>query len=308
MPTSASTKSTVVLKNVALATLRAQYAVGARLVPERTARQALRLFGTPLASSRHRAHASDTGGATISTIASHGVDLAYYTWGDPHATPYVLLAHGWSDHASRFLPWVQRLRAAGHAVVAFDQPGHGRSAPGRAYLVDFAAHIAVAVERFGPAAAAIGHSFGAAALALAMSDGARIGRAVLIAPPADVVAATHRFARQLRMPSSIARRMCALVESEIGIELESFQIQRRAPALAPPALVVHDLKDREVPWSEGERYARYWPGARLLNTAGLGHQRILADAGVIEQALRFLRGDEVGERVVSTFELPFGVA
>jgi len=308
MATPAPRKSTTVLESAALAALRARYAIGARLAPERTARRALRLFGTPLASSRRRSREADAGGAAMSMIASHGVDLAYYVWGDPRTRPYVLLAHGWSDHALRFLPWVRRLRAAGYAVVTFDQPGHGRSAPGRGYLIDFAAHIAAAAERFGPATAAAGHSFGAAALALAMSDGARIGRAVLVAPPADVVAATHRFARQLRMPSSIARRMCALVESEIGQELDSFQIQRRAPALAPPALIVHDLDDREVPWEEGERYARYWPGARLLNTDGLGHQRILKDAGVIDAALAFLGGAEVGERVVSTQALPFGVA
>lgn len=301
-------KSTTVLKNAGFAALRAQYALGARLSPERTARRALRLFGTPLASSRQRARRADDGGASISTVDSHGVALAQYVWGDPAAAPYVLLAHGWSDHALRLLPWVRALRAAGHAVVAFDQPGHGRSAPGRGYLVDFAAHIAAAVGRFGPAAAVVGHSFGAAAAALAMSEGARIERAVLVAPPADVIAATQRFARALWMSASIARRMCRLVEAEIGRELESFQIQRRAPALAPPALIVHDLDDREVPWEEGERYARYWPGARLLNTAGLGHQRILADPGVIEAALRFLRGEEIGERVVSTFELPFGVA
>lgn len=304
----AARKSTIVLKEAALAALRIRYAVGARLAPERTARRALRLFGTPLASSRQRARRADDGGATVSLIESRGVALAHYVWGDPRATPYVLLAHGWSDHALRLLPWVRALRAAGYAVVAFDQPGHGRSAPGRGYLVDFAAHIAAAIERFGPATAVVGHSFGAAAAALAMSEGARIGRAVLIAPPADVVAATHRFTRALWMSPSIARRMCVLVESEIGRDLESFQIQRRAPALAPPALVVHDLDDREVPWEEGERYARYWPGARLLNTSGLGHQRILADAGVIEDALRFLGGAEVGQRVVSTFALPFGVA
>ena len=308
MPGFAPQKSTIVPKRVIFAALRARYALGARLAPEDTARRALRLFGTPLASSRRRALAADDGGAAMSVFDSHGVALNHYVWGDPHVEPYVLLAHGWSDYALRFLPWVRALRGAGHAVVAFDQPGHGRSAPGRGYLIDFAAHIDAAVQRFGPAAAVVGHSFGAAAAALAMSEGTRIARAVLVAPPADVIAATHRFARGLSMPARIAQRMCALVEAEIGRELESFQIQHRAPALAPPALVVHDLDDREVPWAEGERYARYWPGARLLNTAGLGHQRILADAGVIEQALRFLRGEEIGERVVSTFELPFGVA
>lgn len=71
---------------------------------------------------------------------------------------------------------------------------------------------------------------------------------------------------------------------------------------------MHDVLDREVPWSEGERIARHWPGARLLSTTGLGHHRIVDDAGVIEAALRFLRGGSPGERVVSTPNLPYGLA
>jgi hypothetical protein len=73
-------------------------------------------------------------------------------------------------------------------------------------------------------------------------------------------------------------------------------------------LIVHDLEDREVPWSEGERYARYWADARLLSTQGLGHNRIAGDETVIAAALRFLRGEAVGERVVSSPNLPYGFA
>ena len=51
-----------------------------------------------------------------------------------------------------------------------------------------------------------------------------------------------------------------------------------------------------------------FPGARLLSTQGLGHKRVLDDAGVIAAALAFLRGEPVGARVVSSPNLPFGIA
>ena len=73
-------------------------------------------------------------------------------------------------------------------------------------------------------------------------------------------------------------------------------------------MIVHDIEDMEVPWSEGERWARYWPAARLLSTRGLGHNRIADDEGVIAATLRFLKGDIVGERVVSSPNLPYGLA
>ena len=71
---------------------------------------------------------------------------------------------------------------------------------------------------------------------------------------------------------------------------------------------VHDLADRDVPWEEGERYARFWPGARLLSVNGLGHHKIVNDPDVIAAGAAFLRGEVIGERVVSTQELVYGCA
>jgi len=92
------------------------------------------------------------------------------------------------------------------------------------------------------------------------------------------------------------------------VRFEELQAHRNVREIDRPALIVHDLDDREVPWEEGERYARYWPSSHLLSTTGLGHNRILGDTAVIGGVLDFLRGECVGERIVSTPDLPFGFA
>jgi pimeloyl-ACP methyl ester carboxylesterase len=102
--------------------------------------------------------------------------------------------------------------------------------------------------------------------------------------------------------------MIAGFEADLGIAFDDLQAHRTAPRIGCPALVVHDLEDREVPWSEGERYARHWRHARLLSTRGLGHNRIAQDAAVIAATLRFLRGECVGDREVSSPKLPYGIA
>ena len=102
--------------------------------------------------------------------------------------------------------------------------------------------------------------------------------------------------------------MFAYFEGRIGITFEEQQAHLNAPAIGRPALIVHDLEDRDVPWEEGERYARYWPDSRLLTTRGLGHRRVLDDGDVIAAGLRFLHGENVGDRIVSSANLPFGVA
>jgi pimeloyl-ACP methyl ester carboxylesterase len=266
------------------------------------------LLCTPFADGRLRARDADDGGAVRGDIEVDGRRVAVYRWGDVATQPRVLLAHGWSSYALRFLPWVHALRDAGYAVIGFDQPGHGRSDAGRCTLVCFARTLGAIAARHGPFEAIVGHSMGGAATMLALADGAAARRATLIAPAANPGDATTRFARKLGLVGGMVPRIHRHLEAQTGVPVRDLTAHVRAPALAVPALVVHDLADPEVPWEEGESYARHWPGARLLSTTGLGHSRIVNDPATIDVGLRFLRGETVGERVVSSPNLPYGVA
>lgn len=300
--------STTVRSNVTLLGLRLGLGLQARLRPERAAELAARLFTTPLSSSRRRALAAPDSGAVEERLAVDGLELALYRWGDPASRPYVLFSHGWSSHGTRIAPWVASLREAGYAVVAFDQAGHGKSGGDRTTLPDFACHLMAVAHRFGPAAAVIGHSLGGAATAVALARGLAAERAVLIAPAADPIAAMERFSRFVGLGAGFGPRLADYLERQTRVPIDSLQAHRNAQVIGHPALIVHDLEDREVPWHEGERYARLWPGARMISTRGCGHNRIADDPGVIAAALRFLRGEAVGERIVSSPNLPFGLA
>jgi pimeloyl-ACP methyl ester carboxylesterase len=291
---------------ICFAAIRIGFAVGSRLAPRRTIERAAKLFSTP--SIRQRPSPDALVGAATTAVEIGGRSVATYAWGDPATQPYVLFAHGWSSHGSRVASWVPALRAAGFAVVAFDQAGHGRSAGHRTTLPEFTNLLLEIARRHGPAEAVIGHSLGGTAAALALARGLPAARAILVAPAADPVDAAHRFARVVGMAEHLCQRMFALFESRLGIGFQAQQAHNNVPSIGRPALVVHDLEDAEVPWAEGERYARYWPHSRLLTTRGLGHRRILDDARVIAAGLAFLRGESVGERVVSSPNLPFGVA
>jgi pimeloyl-ACP methyl ester carboxylesterase len=300
--------STIVRNALSLFVLRMEFLLGGRIVPEAMARKAAVLFTTPFKSSRTRALAVPTLGARETELDIDGDRIHVYTWGAPATQPYVLFAHGWSSHGTRITPWVAPLQEAGYAVVAFDQAGHGRSSGTHTTLPDFTCHLLAVARHFGPAAAVIGHSLGGAATALALARGLVAERAVLIAPAADPLAAVERFSRFVWLTGYLGRRMFALFEQALRVDASELQAHTNAPRIGRPALIVHDLEDREVPWSEGERYARFWQDSRLLSTQGLGHNRIADDQGVIAAALRFLRGETVGERVVSSSNLPYGFA
>lgn len=292
-----------------LGAVRASFAVGGRIAPRRTVDRAARLFATPFASSRSRALAAQADEAmTQGELQVGGEKIATYVWGDPSTQPYALLVHGWSSFGLRYLPWVQRLREAGLAVVAFDQPGHGRSSGRLCTLPDFITTIRAVGQHYGHAALAIGHSLGGAALALAQSETWLARQLVLIAPAADMEAAAGRFFRFVRLGDHLREAFYGWHERRTGVTVRDLQVHKHLPALGQSGLVVHDLDDRDVPWEEGERYARYWPGSRLLTTQGLGHHHVLDAPEVIEATFAFLRGETVGERVVATPNLPYGLA
>ncbi len=304
--------STNVLKSfrrsLQLGLMQAGFALGSWLSPATTVQRAFRLFCTPMPGARSRALRADTLGAHVQELSDDRHRVATYTWGDPQRQPVVLFAHGWSSHGLRCTPWVRALREAGYAVVSFDQLAHGRSSGRRSNLVAFTETLRLVAAHHGRLAAVIGHSMGGGATALALMRGLQAERTVLLAPAADWVAAAERFGRFVGLAPGLARRIFSDYERRFDFSIDAMQVHANAPYIGCPALVVHDLEDRDVPWAEGERYARYWPQARLLTTTGLGHHDLVSDPGVIAAALAFMRGEIVGERVVSSPNLPFGVA
>ncbi|HYT82440.1 MAG TPA: alpha/beta fold hydrolase [Gemmatimonadales bacterium] len=62
---------------------------------------------------------------------------AYEPGTPPGPRAAVLFLHGWSDHAGRWIPTAERLRAAGFAAYLLDQRGHGRSGGRRGHLSRF---------------------------------------------------------------------------------------------------------------------------------------------------------------------------
>lgn len=290
-----------VIEKIRLGTVRTGFVLGGRIAPRRTGNRAARLFATPFASSRRRAEAVQ-GDADMrrGELRIHGETIATYVWGDPSTQPYALLAHGWSSFGLRFLPWVARLRALGFAVVTFDQPGHGHSSGTLCTLPEFITTLHAVGAHYGNAALVVGHSLGGAAAAFAQDESWHAERLILVAPAADMKAAANRFFRFVRLGEHLSQPFFDWLLRRTGVSVEQLQVHRHLPALGQPTLVVHDLDDADVPWGEGERYAQYCSGARLYTTQGLGHRRVLDAPEVIGAALAFVRGDDVGTRVIGS--------
>src|ERR687890_2705482 len=265
--------------------LRTAFRTVGTVAPGVAARWAEAIFCRPPRNEPRPAEEAFLATGTRQTVQSEGRDIALWEWGEG---PVVVLAHGWGSRAGRFSTLAHALEKAGFRVVLFDAPAHGASHGSQASLPQFSQALVAVAKQAGPVYGLVGHSLGGAAVSLAMANGLKAKRAVLLAPPADVVLFSHAFAEHLRIPPRANDAMRRNLESRLQIRWEELHIPTLAQRMTRPALIVHDRDDRDVPYAHGEEIARAWPGAELMTTSGLGHRAVVRDPEVIRRILSFL--------------------
>ncbi|NUP50500.1 MAG: alpha/beta fold hydrolase [Catenulispora sp.] len=293
MSSSSAKKSTIVRakKWIAIGTVRSAFRVLEVAAPGPGARWAERLWLTvPKRAWRPKSFPPVPEGEAFSLRVGAGTVLGR-TWGEG---PAVYLMHGWGGTGEQLDAFVEPLVDAGYRVVSFDAPGHGASSQsmagrGRSTLPEFIDSLRAAVDRYGEPHAVIAHSFGAAAVVLAVLDGLSAGRVVAIAPMSDPIGFSYTFAKMLGFGERIRTRFLKAVEKRVSTSMDVFDIPARMravdPATLPPLLIVHDLGDREVPVASGEKLQAMWPGAELDTWTSLGHFRILIDPDVVRKVV-----------------------
>jgi pimeloyl-ACP methyl ester carboxylesterase len=285
----AATINRTTVRLSALPVIRAWFGVASHLLPGMARRQAENWFTKPPRYAGRRTHPV---AARRETVIAGRHRLAVWQAG-PATAPAVLLSHGWGGSGVQMGSFVVPLLEKNYRVVWFDQPGHGESGQGPVGLPDFVAAIEALAETHGPFTAAIGHSLGAAALALALRRGLALVRVVFVASPASMNEHAHNFARVLGITPRIREAMRSRLERRYGVRFADIDRIEELARLSLPALFVHDSADREVPFEHALRLSAHLPGARLLKTHGLGHYRILRDAAAVRTIVGFACGDAV---------------
>lgn len=225
----------------------------AAVAPHLAERRAAELFARPRRRNK-RAKAS----SPALRIPFRTGELAVWLDG-PKAGPLVLLAHGWEGDSRQFDTLAALLQQRGFRVARFDQPAHGLSAGKRATIIDFRDAVLRVGSELGPVSAVVGHSLGAAACVLAMTEGLAVKRVALLAPAREPRRFIVNAAELLGLAPARRDGMIEIIRQEIG-EFDALDVVLRARDRSEPVLIVHAWNDRVIPFEEGQAIAAAWRG------------------------------------------------
>lgn len=289
-----------------------------RISPEFASRAALALFcrTPPRRPTTGKAKKTFAEGARklamAEKLAVHygSAKVGVHRIGSPSCSaPRILVVHGWGSRAEYLADLAMGLREAGAEVFVLDLPGHGRSS-GRILDMRMAAVAMSAVEeRFGPFDAAVGHSFGGAALMTA-AGGSFPGipafsarRLAVIGSPSRIEDVFDSFARMAGLTPATAVALAKRAQRRVGCPVEALDGVPIALRLAKPLLVVHAEDDKEVGADQARRYLDLSELIRHHWANGHGHRRIVSSPEVIAAVADFLLGDGLAGEAVETARL-----
>jgi pimeloyl-ACP methyl ester carboxylesterase len=266
-----------------------------RMAPALGTRLTMRLFFTPMPPKWVSRRQALPASWRIEHLPFEGGQLALWRHtecGAASERPRVLLVHGWAGDALQMRTLGDALHAAGFEPVLLDFPGHGRSDGWRSTLPQFVRALFAVSARLGPWHATVAHSLGALASAHAAGRGLPVQRLALLAPSPPPSPFIGWFARSFGLADAAAQQLRASIERREGVPLSQFEPEWIAPRLAQPTLVIHDRDDRVAPQAVSERLVRLLQRGELRATEGLGHRRLLGDAGVAAAVIDHLQIDD----------------
>ncbi len=221
------------------------------------------------------------------TLTVLGKKIQAYLWGEDG--PTILMSHGWSGRGTQFRKFIQPFTEAGFRVLAYDGPAHGKSQGRQTHVVEFFDVISALNLRFGPFKAMIGHSFGGVVNTYALANGIAAEKLVMIASPTIGQAVIDDAIKKMNGSPKRAEYLKKYIWKKYKVEFEDVSILKMIEDVAnTPVLLIHDSKDKEVPLKHPISLLEKYPKAKLIETEGLGHIRILKSTLVVKYALDFI--------------------
>lgn len=248
-------------------------------------KKALSLFASPRKGRYNDEQKHVVESAFFEEICYNNMKIATYRWVGKGKT--VLLAHGWESNSSRWEYILKDLKEQDYNIIALDAPAHGRSDGKQFNAILYSEFISEVVKRFQPDVL-MGHSVGgmASIFSIHLNELNSIEKVILLGAPAHFTGVFSRYKSMMGYNTKISKGLDNIVLERFGHPVSYFSTANFTETIAAKGLIIHDKKDRIIPYEDGQLLANHYKNSELITTTGFGHS--LKDASLTPQIIEFI--------------------
>ena len=238
--------------------------------PKTAGNLALSLFSTPLRGKVKEKDFDFLDTAFKEELQYDDLSIMTYRWLGKNKT--ILLAHGWESNAARWRPLIENLKKQNYNIVALDAPAHGRSGSKKFNAILYSEFINIVSKKFNPNII-IGHSVGGMSTVFYQHkyQNEALEKLVLLGAPSNFVGVFNRYVQMMGYNKKVDNRMGEIVLEKYGQLPEYFSAADFTKEIATSALIIHDERDRIIPYQDAKHFKEHYVNAQLITTQGFGH-------------------------------------
>ncbi|MFD2550214.1 alpha/beta fold hydrolase [Bizionia sediminis] len=258
------------------------------IVSKKTAaRVALYLFTTPRNGQITPKQSKFLKSAVSKTLFFEDYQINTYTW--KGSGPTILLAHGWESNSGRWHFLIKDMQDLNYNIVALDAPAHGNSGSKRFNAILYANFMQVVSNHYHPDIV-IGHSVGGMAAVYAQTKlkSANVKKMVLLGTPTKFEGVINRYYHMMGFSERTKQATNKHIETVFNVAPKNFSTAQFSKQLAIKSLIIHDNKDRVIPYADAIELHANLTNSTLITTSGFGHS--LKDRSISDHILTFLKG------------------
>jgi pimeloyl-ACP methyl ester carboxylesterase len=213
-----------------------------------------------------------------------------FIWGD--GSKKVLLTHGWGSKAIDFDEIIIALKSVEDIqIIAFDAPGNGSSDGELSNLLLFAKAARAIINAYGAPNVTIGHSLGAMANVIAINEtGIKPALQISIAPLIRLKENFIQTMDSVGIPTKTQLGFFEAFEDLFDMQAAAFNLfDLYKDGAAAGHWLAFDREDKISPYVYLNEFLALHPDIATQEYTGLGHERIIKDAGAVGDVAELVR-------------------
>ncbi len=234
------------------------------------AKLAIKLFSSPQKGKLVENESSFLETAKQEKVDYKDVSIMTYYWSGNKET--ILLVHGWESNTFRWKDLIKILQTLNYNIISLDAPAHGNST-GKEFNALFYSECIHVVAKKHKVNCIIGHSVGGMAAVFSQHKYQlpSVEKLVLLGSPSNFSGVFSRYVKMMQYSQKVDNAMNQFVLKQYNHLPDYFSAANFTKEISSKGLIIHDKKDRIIPYKDALDFESKYSNSKLISTKGHGH-------------------------------------